>query len=140
MRGRLVADDQHQRGLKKMAEVYAWKEVPDLPMEFFRLTADHLFGDIWSRDGLSLRDRRMLLLGVVSALAEWKVLPIQLDAVLANEELTADELREITIFLTHYVGWPRGSTLNGIVEERIAAHRKRAAEKSDFPGPKEPPS
>ena len=135
-----MAEDQHERGMKKMAEVYAWNEVPDLPMEFFRLTADHLFGDIWSREGLSLRDRRMLLLGVVSALGEWKVLPIQLDAILANEELTADELREITIFLTHYVGWPRGSTMNGIVEERIAAHRKRGDAKSDFPGSKPPAS
>ncbi len=131
-----MAEDRHERGIKKMAEVYAWKEVPDLPMEFFRLTADHLFGDIWSRDGLSLRDRRMLLLGVVAALGEWKVLPIQLDAVLANEELAAEELREVTIFLTHYVGWPRGSTLNGIVEERISAHRKRGESKPEFPGPK----
>ena len=130
-----MSDDRHERGMKKMAEVYAWKEVPDLPSEFFKLTADHLFGDIWSREGLSLRDRRMLLLGVVAALGEWKVLPIQLDAILANEELTADELREITIFLTHYVGWPKGSTLNGIVEERVAANRKRVDNKTDFPGP-----
>jgi 4-carboxymuconolactone decarboxylase len=124
--------------MAKMAEVYAWKEVPDLPMEFFRLTADHLFGEIWSREGLSTRDRRMLLFGVVAALGEWKVLPIQLDAVLANDELSADELREITIFLTHYVGWPRGSTFNGIVEECVAARRKQgAAGKASFPGPKE---
>jgi 4-carboxymuconolactone decarboxylase len=132
----MSTDDRHERGLRKMAEVYAWKEVPDLPMEFFKLTADHLFGEIWSREGLTLRDRRMLLLGVVSALGEWKVLPIQLDAVLANDELSEAELREITIFLTHYVGWPKGSTLNGIVEERIAAHRKSGDSKSDFPGPK----
>jgi 4-carboxymuconolactone decarboxylase len=122
--------------MKKMAEVYAWKQVPDLPMEFFQLTADHLFGEIWSREGLSTRDRRMMLFGVVAALGEWKVLPIQLDAVLANDELTEDELREIAIFLTHYVGWPRGSSFNGIVEERIAAHRKSGDSKTDFPGSK----
>jgi 4-carboxymuconolactone decarboxylase len=75
-----------------------------------------------------------MLFGVVAALGEWKVLPIQLDAVLANEELTADELREIAIFLTHYVGWPRGSSFNGIVEERLAARRKSGSNKSEFPG------
>jgi 4-carboxymuconolactone decarboxylase len=130
-----MTDDRHVSGMKKMAEVYAWKEVPDLPMEFFQLTVDHLFGEIWSREGLSTRDRRMMLFGVVAALGEWKVLPIQLDAVLANEELTADELREVAIFLTHYVGWPRGSSFNGFVEERVAAHRKSGTRKSDFPGP-----
>jgi 4-carboxymuconolactone decarboxylase len=128
-----VTEDRHERGLKKMAEVYAWQEVPDLPMDFFRVTADHLFGEIWSRDGLSMRDRRLLLFGVVAALGEWKVLPIQLDAILANEELTPDELREIALFLTHYVGWPRGSTFNGLVEERIADHRKRGGN-PQFPG------
>jgi 4-carboxymuconolactone decarboxylase len=130
-----VTDDRHERGKAKMAEVYAWKSVPEVPGDFFATTVDHLFGEIWSRDGLTTRDRRLLLLGVVAALGEWSVLPIQLDAILANEELTADQLREIVLFLTHYVGWPRGSSLNRIVEERIAAHLGAGA-KSDFPGPK----
>ena len=36
------------------------------------------------------------------------------------EELTADELREIVIFLTHYAGWPLGARMNSQVEELIA--------------------
>jgi 4-carboxymuconolactone decarboxylase len=131
-----VTEKRHERGKAKMAEVYAWQSVPDVPGDFFAVTVDHLFGEIWDRDGLTLRDRRMLLMGVVAALGEWKVLPIQLDAMLANEELTAAELREIALFLAHYVGWPRGSTFNGIVEERLAAHRGPGA-KSAFPGPKD---
>jgi 4-carboxymuconolactone decarboxylase len=130
-----VTDDRHERGKAKMAEVYAWKSVPEVPGDFFATTVDHLFGEIWSRDGLTTRDRRLLLLGVVAALGEWSVLPIQLDAILANDELTADQLREIVLFLTHYVGWPRGSSLDRIVEERIATHLGAGA-KSDFPGPK----
>jgi 4-carboxymuconolactone decarboxylase len=129
-----LTDERHDQGKAKMAEVYAWKSVPDVPGDFFAVTVDHLFGEIWTRDGLTLRDRRMMLMGVIAALGEWAVLPIQLDAILANEELTADELREIVIFLTHYVGWPRGSSFNRIVEERVAAHRG-AGTKSDFPGP-----
>jgi 4-carboxymuconolactone decarboxylase len=129
-----VTDDRHEQGKQKMAEVYAWKSVPEVPGDFFAVTVDHLFGEIWDRDGLTVRDRRLLLLGVVAALGEWSVLPIQLDAILANEELTADQLREIALFLTHYVGWPRGSTLNRIVEERVAAHQGAGA-KADFPGP-----
>lgn len=130
-----MAEDKHELGMRTMADVYAWQSVPDLPSEFFKLTADHLFGEIWNRDGLTLRDRRLMLLGVVAALGEWAVLPIQLDAILTNDELAPDQLREITIFLTHYVGWPKGSTMNNIVEERIAAHRKRGEAKPDFPGP-----
>jgi 4-carboxymuconolactone decarboxylase len=81
----------------------------------------------------------LLLFGVVAALGANDVLPIQLDAVLSNEEFTPDELREIALFLTHYVGWPRGSTFNNHVEGRIANHRKAreqgAGSTQRFPGP-----
>jgi 4-carboxymuconolactone decarboxylase len=126
--------DKHEQGKAEMADVYAWKEVPEVPGDFFALTVDHLFGEVWSRPGLSRRDRRLLLLGVVAALGEWSVLPIQIDAILSNDELSAEELREIVVFLTHYVGWPRASSLNRVVEERIAAHAGHGA-KQDFPGP-----
>jgi 4-carboxymuconolactone decarboxylase len=125
--------ERHKQGKAKMAEVYAWGDVPEVPGDFFAVTVDHLFGEIWSRDGLTMRDRRMLLLGVIAAVGEWTVLPIQLDAIMSNDEMTADELREVVVFLTHYVGWPRGSSLNRIIEERIAAHRGKGA-KHAFPG------
>jgi 4-carboxymuconolactone decarboxylase len=125
--------ERHEQGKAKMAEVYAWGEVPEVPGDFFAVTVDHLFGEIWSREGLTMRDRRMLLLGVIAAVGEWTVLPIQLDAIMSNDEMTAEELREVVVFLTHYVGWPRGSSLNRIVEERVAAHRGKGA-KQAFPG------
>jgi 4-carboxymuconolactone decarboxylase len=126
---------RRERGMKKMAEVYAWPEVPDIPGDFFGVTAEHLFGDIWTREGLSVRDRRLLLLGVITALGELSVLPIQLDAALSNEELSPAELREITVFLAHYVGWPRAAALNTVVEGRIAQHTG-AGTTQRFPGPK----
>ncbi|HWA65280.1 MAG TPA: carboxymuconolactone decarboxylase family protein [Mycobacteriales bacterium] len=124
---------RHAQGKARMAEVYAWDDVPEVAGDFFAMTVDHLFGEVWSRDGLSIRDRRMLLLGVIAALGEWSVLPIQVDAILSNDEMTAAELREVVVFLTHYVGWPRGSSLNGVVEERVSAHRGRGAKRA-FPG------
>lgn len=51
-------DELRRTGLDKMNEVYAW-DMPDMPGEFFALTVDHLFGRIWTRPGLSMRDRRM---------------------------------------------------------------------------------
>ena len=52
-------DELRKKGLEKMNEVYGW-EMPDMPGEYFALTVDHLFGTIWSRPGLSMRDRRMM--------------------------------------------------------------------------------
>lgn len=121
----MSTDELRRTGLNKMNEVYAW-EMPDVPDEFFSLTVEHLFGRIWTRPGLSMRDRRMMLLGVLAALNQEALLEVQVNAILANEELTGDELQEVAIFLTHYVGFPLGAKLDGVVK-RVAAKRKKAA-------------
>ncbi len=51
----------------------------------------------------------------------------QVNAALQNGEVTEDELREMAIFITHYVGFPRGSGFNNTVERVIAKRRKAAA-------------
>ncbi|OBK83941.1 carboxymuconolactone decarboxylase family protein [Mycolicibacter heraklionensis] len=120
-------DELRRTGLAKMNEVYAW-DMPDMPGEYFALTADHLFGRIWSRPGLSMRDKRLMTLTVVTAVGEKDLAEIQVNAALHNGELTEDELREMAIFITHYVGFPRGSGLNAVVEKVIAKRNKAAAE------------
>ena len=118
-------DELRRKGLEKMNEVYAW-EMPDVPGEFFALTVEHLFGRIWTRPGLSMRDRRMMLIAVLTTLNQEELLEVQVNAVLQNEELTREELREMAIFITHYVGFPLGSKLDGVIK-RVAAKRKKAA-------------
>jgi 4-carboxymuconolactone decarboxylase len=80
-------DELRRKGLAKMNEVYAW-EMPDMPGEFFALTVDHLFGTIWTRQGLSMRDRRMMLLGVLTTLGQEELMEVQVNAILQNGELT----------------------------------------------------
>ena len=71
----------------------------------------------------------MTLIGGDRRAGHCKNLPeVQVNAALHNEELTEDELREMAIFLTHYVGFPLGSGLDGVVK-RVVAKRKKAAEK-----------
>ena len=110
--------DKRQRGLEMMGQVYGW-EVKDGPGDFFGHTVEHLFGDIWSRPGLSLRDRRLLLLGMLAAQGLDDVAEIQVRAALHNEELDAEALREVALFLTHYVGWPLGTKLAMTVDKIV---------------------
>ncbi|NNH73324.1 carboxymuconolactone decarboxylase family protein [Nocardia uniformis] len=118
-------DERRERGLKKMSEVYGW-EFQDGPGEHFAVTADHLFADIWSRPGLSIRDRRLLLIGALTAQGLFDIAEIQIGAALRNEELDEEQLREIALFLCHYVGWPAGTTLDQKVG-KVIAHEKKAA-------------
>ena len=118
-------DETRAKGLAKMKEVYGW-DMPDLPGDYFALTADHLFADIWSRPGLTMRDKRIMTLSVVTALGLSDLAEIQVNAALRNQEMTAEELREMAVFITHYVGFPLGSGLNGVIE-RVIAKRKGSA-------------
>ena len=132
----MTEETRRQRGIRTMAEVYSWGDnLPDLPGEYFAVTAEHLFGDVWNREGLTIRERRLMLFGVIAALGENSVLPVQLDAALARDEFTPDQLREIAIFLTQYVGWPRGSQFNNLVEDRVRHHKGKGSQQ-DFPGPR----
>ena len=119
-------DELRAKGLAKMNEVYGW-EMPDSPGDYFALTADHLFGTIWSRPGLSMRDKRIMTLTVVTALGISDLAEIQANAALANGELSEEELKEMALFLTHYLGFPLGSKLDGVVT-KVAGKRKKAAE------------
>ena len=114
---------RRERGLKRMSEVYGW-DFQDGPGDFFGLTADHLFAEIWSRPGLSDRDRRLLLIGMLAGQGAQDVLTIQVPAAYQSSDLDDNALREIVIFLSHYAGWPVGARLNSLVEETIAkGHR-----------------
>ena len=127
-------DELRRKGLATMNEVYSW-DMPDMPGEYFALTVDHLFGTVWTRPGLSRRDRRLMTLTVVTALNLPDAAEIQINAALQNEELSVDELREMAIFITHYVGFPLGSVLNGVIE-RVVAKRRKAADAGQAEDPK----
>ena len=122
-----------QRGLDRMTEVYGW-DFSDGPGDFFGYTADHLFADIWNRPGLSDRDRRLLLIGLLAGTNQPDVLGIQVPAAHANGELDDRALREIVIFLCHYAGWPVGSRLNSIVEDTIGKAARQAARDASSAG------
>jgi len=112
--------ERRQLGLEKMAELYGW-EMSDGLGDFFGMTVEHLFADVWGRETtLTMRERRLLLIGLLVGENLPDVLGIQLDSTLAKGELTPDELREIALILCHYAGWPRGARLNSQVEEMIA--------------------
>jgi 4-carboxymuconolactone decarboxylase len=114
-----MSDDARQRGLDKMNEVYGW-DMQDQAGDFFGLTAEHLFGNIWMREGLSVRDRRLLAIGLLVGHGLFDLVDVQFDSGLRTGDLDEQALREIVIFLAHYAGWPKAARLNSSVEGLIA--------------------
>ena len=96
-----------------------WRTPPKGGMAFSDIMLEQLFAEVWTRDALSMRDRRLLLLGAIAALGEQMTFGIQSKASLKNGELDPEQLRECLIFLTQYVGYPRAAGLVGVVEKAI---------------------
>lgn len=113
-----------QKGLEMFDEVYA-KSLGELPpmgaSGFIDYMLETLFGTVWADETVSIRDRRLLLLGAVAAQGEENILTIQLRSALARGELKPEQLEPIATFLTQYVGYPKGSRLFRIVNEVKAA-------------------
>ena len=71
-----------------------------------------------------MRDKRIMTLTAVTAVGNRDLAEIQINAALLNEELTETELKEMAVFLTHYLGFPLGSALNGAVDSVVAKRKK----------------
>jgi 4-carboxymuconolactone decarboxylase len=107
-------DNRRAHGKKVFEEVYGG--VVPLPpnsdsIGFLQLLLDQSFAEVWSREALSIRDRRLIVMGVLAALGEDAPFVIQMKAALLKNELTAEQVKEIPVFLSHYVGFPRASRL-----------------------------
>ena len=115
--------DSERRALGEEAikKVYAGDVV--VPPEGYLFTdvmLSQVFADQWNRDATSMRDKRILLLGMIAAQGETMTFKIQAKASIKNGEMTGDELRELHLFIAQYRGYPRAASMLGPMEEAIA--------------------
>lgn len=87
---------------------------------FVKNTLEHLFAEVWSRDVLSVKERRLLAIGAIAALGESMTFEIQMKSALAKGELTKEQVKEVLIFLVYYIGYPRASGLLGALTRALA--------------------
>jgi 4-carboxymuconolactone decarboxylase len=78
----------------------------DMDPKFWEFTTGHLFGQIWNRPGLSLRDRAMVTLAVLIAVDADRGSLNHLRYA-HNLGITEEEMRELIIQVGFYAGWPK---------------------------------
>ncbi|MGW1836420.1 NAD(P)-binding domain-containing protein [Streptomyces sp. NPDC002067] len=120
-----LPQDRRTRGVEMMKRVYG-PELADRIGEpadpFTTDTLDHLFADVWSRSELSVRDRRLLTLGVAASTGRADLIRIQTAGALANGEFTPQQLHEAVLHLALYVGWCNATATHQGVTAALAAH------------------
>jgi 4-carboxymuconolactone decarboxylase len=116
-------DEKERRALgeKMIADVYADEVVvPPEGYAFTDIMLKQLFAEVWTRDTLSMRDKRILLLGIIAEKGEPMTFKIQVKASLKRGEMKPEEARELLLFIAQYAGYPRAASMLGPMEEAIA--------------------
>ncbi len=114
------AADRSARGRALLADVMG---VPDTGIETpYRKAGlvDFVFAEVWSRPGLSRRDRRWITLACVGAADTVGPIEAHVGAALRSGDITLEEMQEFVLHFAVYCGWPKASFLDGVVWQQWA--------------------
>jgi alkylhydroperoxidase/carboxymuconolactone decarboxylase family protein YurZ len=125
----MIDDEDLARGADMMQQVYGfrpdgWERTP-----LSDHTIGELFGGVWSRPGLSVRDRRLMVIGIAANLGRSDLIEVQLLGALRNGEIVPSQVEEIVLHLAYYVGWPQTSPIQQGASAALATY---AAEQETF--------
>ncbi len=79
----------------------------DFMMAFQELVTSYCWGHVWSREGLSRRDRSLINLAMLAALGKTEELKLHTKGAI-NNGLTNEEIREALLQVSVYAGIPAG--------------------------------
>ena len=108
-------DDEQRRksGLEIRREVLgdahvdrAIAQTTPLTQEFQDLITRYAWGEIWTRPGLDLRSRRILVIGTMIAIGRWEEFQTHAAAAIREGGFTLDDLKEIVLQQAVYCGVP----------------------------------
>ena len=123
-----VADpstDFAEQGRKMQERVYA-----DIPPDdpWLKISQEHLFAQIWSRPGLTMKERRLISLSVAASVGSRLGFVSHLRGGLESGDLTEAELWEWLIHFTQYAGYPKAAPV-------WSEYRALLAERGSMPLP-----
>jgi 4-carboxymuconolactone decarboxylase len=120
--------ERHAEGMKVRREVAGDAHVDrviagtsDLTREFQDLLTRYAFGEVWSRPGLDIRTRRILVIGTLLALGRWEEFRVHVRLALAEGRMPPEEIKEILLQQAIYCGVPAANTGFQILEEEARA-------------------
>ena len=122
-----MADSERRaRGEEMIKKVYAGDVIvpPEGAMPFADVMLEQLFAEVWTQPHLPMRDKRLILMGIIAEKGEHETFGIQAKAALKNGELTPEQLLESMMMIAQYAGYPRAAGLVGVVSQKIAEFKK----------------
>lgn len=103
-----MTDEQWEAGLAVVDQVYG-PGISDMmrlhkDASFNREIVANQFGNLWADDALTIREKRLMVLGATAMLGRADLIEIQMIGALENNEFTEQQLDLIPLFLLFYCG------------------------------------
>jgi 4-carboxymuconolactone decarboxylase len=95
----------------------ALQQITSLGADLQDLITRYAWGEIWTRPGLDVRSRRLIVLGTLIALGRWEELRMHAAAALREHALSADELKEIVLQQAIYCGVPAAHHASNVLAD-----------------------
>jgi len=129
-------DEQFKRGLKLRARLGGFQNSAEaqkvLFPDLYKMTVGHLFGSVWSRPHLSLRDRNLITIAVNMALGRHTG-NIGHFRSAKHIGVSKEEILELIMHVGMYAGW---GTMGGalrqysqVLEEEAVAQKKKRSDR-----------
>ncbi len=111
--------ERRESGRRLFSEVMTFAP-PEDDSPATRSLIDFVFAEVWSRPGLSRRDRRFVTLACVGAADAEVPLRDHVYAALNSGDISITEMQEAVLHFAVYAGWPKASWFNNVVDEQWA--------------------
>jgi 4-carboxymuconolactone decarboxylase len=119
--------ERYERGKAVLASmgndpegIARWRDVdPVVGPELDRMLGEFCFGDVWARDGLDLRTRRIVTLTTIAVLGRMTLLKVHVKAAL-EQGLSRREILEVFTHMIAYAGFPVALSSIQIAQEAFA--------------------
>lgn len=114
----LIDQERYERGIAKLAEVTgkSGEEVVASLGDLGRYIIEFGFGEIYSREGLSLRERKIATIAMLTVLGRDEQLRVHIDAAL-NVGLSTEEIEETILQTLLYAGFPNAINALSLLKE-----------------------
>jgi 4-carboxymuconolactone decarboxylase len=83
------------------------------------MITDAAWGHVWSRDDISLRERSMIVLGILASTGRWEEFELHIRTT-ANTGASPEDIREVLLHVAIYGGVPAANTAFRIAKKTLA--------------------
>jgi len=116
--------ERHEAGMRARRAVLGSEHVDraiarttEVTAEFQDLITRYAWGEIWTRPGLDVRTRRLLVIGTLLALGRFDEFRMHVRAALEEGGLGIDEIKEVVLQQAIYCGVPAANTAFEVIRE-----------------------